>query len=52
MGEVMSRKHFRAVAEALKDSKAPFDVCHKMAQTLAQFNTHFDRTKFMEACGH
>lgn len=48
----MSRKHFRAVAEALKETKAPFDVCYKMAQTLAQFNGQFDRNKFMEACGH
>lgn len=48
----MTRKHFKDLANALKESKAPFDVCARIASTLAKYNARFDRSKFMEACGH
>lgn len=48
----MSRKHFRAIAEALKGAKASLEVCQAVASTMYQFNSGFDRDKFLEACGH
>lgn len=48
----MTRKHFKALAEALKDSKASLASCQAVADTLSQYNSRFDRTKFLEACGH
>lgn len=48
----MSRKHFKAIAEALKGAKASLEVCQAVASQMYQFNPHFDRTKFLEACGH
>lgn len=48
----MTRKHFKDLAEALKESKAPHDVCARIAITLNKYNPRFNPTKFMEACGH
>ena len=48
----MTRKHFKDLAQALKDSKAPFDICARIADTLAKYNSRFNRAKFMEASGH
>lgn len=48
----MTRKHFRDLAEALKEAKAPYEVCARIALTLAKYNSRFDRSKFMEASGH
>lgn len=48
----MSRKHFKAIAEALKSSKATLGVCQAVANEMYQFNSNFDRAKFLEACGH
>ena len=47
----MTRKHFRAIAEALKGAKASPEVCLAIASAISQFNPYFDRTKFLEACG-
>lgn len=47
----MTRKHFIALAEALKESKAPHDVCARIAITLKQANPRFNPTRFMAACG-
>ena len=48
----MTRKHFRALAEALKESKASLATCQSIARTISQFNANFDYVKFLEACGH
>ena len=45
----MSRKHFIALAKALKESKAPLEVVKAVADELHQFNSNFDRTRFLEA---
>lgn len=48
----MSRKHFRAIAEALKNSKASLEVCHAIASEMYNFNPRFDRATFIKACGY
>jgi len=45
----MTRKHFRAIAETLKAQKASPELVADMATTLAAFNGHFDRQRFIEA---
>jgi len=45
----MTRKHFTAIAEALKAEAASPEVVATMASTLARFNPHFDRARFIEA---
>jgi hypothetical protein len=56
----MSRKDYRAIASALKAFKegqeAGFnpslaDIASALASVLAQDNSRFDRSKFLEACG-
>ena len=51
-GNAMTRKHFQAIAQALKDSQAPINVCSAIASQLSQFNGQFNKDKFMTACGH
>jgi hypothetical protein len=58
----MSRKHFRALADALKAEKPgdnwsankhvqwALDV-KAIANTCAQFNSNFKRSRFLTACG-
>ena len=46
----MSRKHYRAIAEALKESKAPIDVINAMAKVLKADNPNFDYHRFWQAC--
>lgn len=58
----MSRKHFQAIANELKYIKPdPDDGIHVMAQwrvtvtvmadVCSQFNSAFDRQRFLDACG-
>lgn len=57
----MTRKHFKLLAEALKDSMPePTDEtamsqwqksCKHVAGVLRQANPAFNRDKFLEACG-
>ena len=48
----MSRKHFRALAEALKASGADFQTCLAVARVCKDENSRFDYPTFMHACGH
>jgi len=46
----MSRKHYRVLASALKESKAPLDVINAVANVLKADNPRFDYGRFREAC--
>mgnify|MGYP003127839242 FL=1 len=50
----MTRKHFQAIAETISEIENTYErenVALKFAKMLPQFNGHFDRQKFLEACG-
>jgi len=47
----MSRKHYRAIASALKEVGAPLAVCKAVGTVMAQDNPRFEMTTFLEACG-
>lgn len=56
----MTRKHFAAIADALKQSRPAAGPhqrrqwladCHTICATLKQFNPDFNRSRFLEACG-
>lgn len=51
----MTRKHFKAIAEAIKTLDAPPEAKREFAAAMARVcrstNPAFDWTKFMEACG-
>lgn len=50
----MTRKHFTAIAATVKNmlisDEDRFQVATDLADTLAEFNPHFDRDRFIEAC--
>lgn len=48
----MSKKHFVALAAALKQAKASQDVCSAVAGVCARSNINFNWSRFMEACGY
>ena len=51
----MTRKHFIAIAEEIKDLDVPEAtrqlVAKRMATVLDRFNPYFDRSRFIAACG-
>ena len=47
----MTRKHFRALAQILKEHKADGVLIRDMAQFCYNNNSDFDRALFYEACG-
>ena len=47
----MTRKHYRAIAEALKGASAPLEVCTAVGVVMAQDNPRFQMSTFLEACG-
>jgi len=47
----MSRKHYRALAQALKESGASISVVRAIANTLKADNPRFDYRRFYEASG-
>lgn len=48
----MTRKHFIALAEALKDSGASRATCEAVAAVCKRMNSGFDKDRFLTACGH
>ena len=49
----MTRKHFQAIAETIAEIENTYErenVALNFAKMLPQFNGHFDRQKFLEAC--
>ena len=47
----MTRKHFIALAQILKEHKANGVLIRDMAQFCYNENSNFDRARFYEACG-
>lgn len=57
----MTRKHFEAIAEAISTERmwtsdpakreAIESVAFGLAATFTQFNSNFDKGRFIEACG-
>lgn len=47
----MTRKHFIAIAKALKEAGTVAEAAKNIATALAQTNPAFNRAKFLEACG-
>jgi hypothetical protein len=48
----MTKKHFIALAKALKEGGAQRDLCEAIAIVCRQTNPGFDFHRFMTACGH
>lgn len=53
----MTRKHFKAIAEAVRqmnghgsDLIAKDQIIWRLADALSEFNPNFDRTRFSRAC--
>jgi hypothetical protein len=58
----MTKKHFEALAAALRQSQIDFkgkfaeqvgseDAARRIADVCARFNPNFDRARFLKACG-
>lgn len=53
----MTRKHFKAIADQIKSMPLDGDesmrehIANEMADAVRQFNSNFDRNRFIEACG-
>lgn len=45
----MTRKHFEAIAHTLNANLAPLELVLDMADTLAEYNSLFDRERFVKA---
>ena len=48
--QMMSRKHYKAVAEILKYTDEKQDIMLKLADMFEKDNPNFDREKFIDAC--
>lgn len=51
---MFTKKHFKAIAEVIRNAKAlntPDDIAHAFAAMLAKQNPRFDLARFLTACG-
>ena len=48
---MLSRKHFKAMADILKEHRADGVLIRDMADFCYDSNSNFDRALFYEACG-
>lgn len=48
----MTRKHFNAIAEALKTTGASEETCRAIAVVCKSNNSNFQIDRFLTACGH
>ena len=46
----MTRKHFIALANAIKESHGFDELVDRVADVCAEANPNFDRQRFIEAC--
>ena len=55
MSTSMTRQHFKVIAEVIKKADVTDDqrkaLARDMASEMWQFNSHFDRARFILACG-
>lgn len=51
----MTKKHFEAIAEAIRETQMAHGdrmaLAHRIAYSLARFNPNFQRDRFLRACG-
>ena len=47
----MSRKHFKALAEIMREHKADGGMIRDLADFCYNSNSNFDRARFYHACG-
>jgi hypothetical protein len=47
----MSRRQFRALAEALKNTGASYETCREIGRVCYAENPRFDMNTFLKACG-
>jgi hypothetical protein len=48
---MMTKRHFRVIAEILRAYGAPYDLTAQFAHYFQKENPHFDPVKFMHAAG-
>jgi len=46
-----SRKHYRAIAELIKNAETKYQVAQDLAKMFAEDNDRFDYQMFFKACG-
>jgi hypothetical protein len=50
-GETMTRKHYQAIAEAIRQGTEPVTLVELLMDIFEADNPRFDRARFMDACG-
>lgn len=47
----MTRKHYEAIAKAIRESTEPIALVELLMDIFEHDNPRFDRQRFLEACG-